>query len=241
MLLLIQRALSSVITPIAQSIFPVPLPGTEVFRDVERLLYKRLRGVRRLLLRKSTSVRIVVTPERMVIDEARRVYTDLSLFDIACDAVVMNRLLPKEAASEEFFREWGRVQEEMHEEVIRVFSPLCVLPAPLAQDEIIGLASLAAHGARLFADCQPDGVLSKVPRVRFGRSPEGYHVTLPLPGATADDLEVAVVEGELVVRAGSRRRALVLPRRIAPLPLAGARLEDGVLTVSFGPAAPGGT
>ena len=104
-----------------------------------------------------------------------------------------------------------------------------------------GLTSLAAHGARLFADCEPDAVLSEVPRVRFGRSGAGYCVYLPLPGATADDLEVTVVAGELVVRAGSRRRALILPRRIAPLPLGSARLEDGVLTVAFGPAAASGS
>ena len=58
------------------------------------------------------------------------------------------------------------------------------------------------------------------------------------PGASmnlAEKLEVAVVGDELVVRAGSRRRALILPRRIAPLPLKAARLENGLLTVSFGP------
>ena len=239
LLLLAQRGLSAVITPVAQSLVPLPLPGSEVFRDIERLLYRRLRQVRSRLSQKGTSVRIVLTPERMVIDEARRAYTDFSLFDIACDAVVMNRLLPDEAVSEEFFREWGRVQQEMREEVTRDFAPLRVLCAPLAQDEVIGLESLAAHGAQLFADCEPDAVLSEVPRVQFSRSQEGYRVTFPLPGATADELDVAVVAGELVVRAGSRRRKLVLPRRIAPLPLSAARLRDGVLTVTFGPTAAG--
>lgn len=243
LLLLVQRGLSSVITPIAQSLVPLPLPGPQVFRDVERLLYKRLRRVRRRLSQKSTTVRIVLTPERMVIDEARRAYTDLSLFDIACDAVVMNRLLPEAAANEEFFREWGRVQGEMREEVVRHFSPLRVLSAPLAQDEILGLKSLAAHGALLFSDCEPDAILSEVPRVRFARLGEGYCVYLPLPGARADELDVAVVGDELVVRAGSRRRALVLPRRIAPMALEAARLENDVLAVSFAPrpqAEPGG-
>lgn len=237
LLLMVQRAVSSVITPIARSVVPVPLPGSQVFRDVERLLYRRLRQVRRRLLQKSSSVRLVVTPERMVIDEARRAYTDLSLFDIACDAVVMNRLLPEAAVNEEFFREWGRVQETMHEEVVRHFAPLRVLRAPLAQDEVIGLESLAAHGDALFADCQPDDILSEVPRVHFTRSADGYCVSLPLPGAVQEELDVAVVEEELVVRAGSRRRALILPRRVAPLPLRGARLSEGVLTVSFGPPA----
>ena len=236
LLLLVQRALSSVVTPLARSMVPVPLPGSQVFRDVEQLLYRRLRQVRRRLLKKSSTVRLVVTPERMVIDEARRAYTDLSLFDIACDAVVMNRLLPEAAVEEEFFREWGRVQEEMRDEVERHFSPLRVLPAPLAQDEVLGLSNLAAHGAALFADCEPDAVLSEVSRVRFSRAAEGYCVTLPLPGAEPDELDVTVVEDELIVRAGSRRRALILPRRVALLSLTTARLQDGVLTVSFGHA-----
>ena len=77
-------------------------------------------------------MRIVVTPERMVIDEALRAHTDLALFELGCDAVVMNRLLPPEAAAEAFFEGWGRWQEERLAEVGERFAPLPVLRAPLA-------------------------------------------------------------------------------------------------------------
>ena len=42
----------------------------------------------------STSVRLVLTPERVVIAEGRRVLTSLSLHGYAVDAVVVNRVLP---------------------------------------------------------------------------------------------------------------------------------------------------
>ena len=106
LLLRVQRALSSVVTPLARSVLPVPLPDSGVFRDLEKLLYQRLEGLRKRTLSEHTSVRMVVTPERMVIDEARRAFTELSLFELTCDAVVMNRLLPEAATREEFFRDW---------------------------------------------------------------------------------------------------------------------------------------
>ena len=148
LLLRVQRAVATVVSPVARAVVPVPLPGPEVFRDIDRLLYKRLAALREILLSATTSVRIVVTPERMVIDEALRAHTDLALFELRCDAVVMNRLFPPEAAAEAFFEGWGRWQEERLAEVGELFAPLPVLRAPLAPDEVVGAAALAAHGAR---------------------------------------------------------------------------------------------
>lgn len=235
-LLRVQRAVASVVTPLATGVVPVPLPDGRVFRDAERLLYRTLRRLRQRLLDPQTTVRIVLTPERMVIDEARRAFRDLSLFEIACDAVVMNRVLPAEAAEEEFFREWAQLQSDRLEEVRGHFAPLDVLPAPLQDDEVIGLERLAAHGAALFGDRDPAGRLGEVAAVHFDRSDAGYRVRIPLPGATAAELDVSVVDDELIVRAGARRRALLLPGRVAASRLAGARLQDGELVVSFEPA-----
>ena len=96
LLLRVQRALASVVTPLARSLVAVPLPGAAVFRDAEHADLPAPRAAcARLLGDARTSVRLVVTPERMVIDEALRARTDLALFELGCDAVVMNRLLPE--------------------------------------------------------------------------------------------------------------------------------------------------
>jgi len=235
-LLRLQGALAAVVTPVAREVVPVPLPDRHVFRDADRLLYRRLRELRRRLLDTGTTVRLVLTPERMTIDEARRAWTDLCLFDLACDAVVLNRMLPEAAVSEEFFRDWGRVQEERRREVEAQFAPLPVLVAPLQEDEVTGLERLGEHGAALFAGRTPEAVLVRPPRVRFVREGPGvYTVSLPLPHARREELDVAKVEEDLVVRAGPLRRCLPLPRRLADLDLLGARLHEGRLVVRLGP------
>jgi arsenite-transporting ATPase len=229
----VQQALSSVITPLARSLVPVPLPGSEVFGDLERLLYQKLKRLRALVVDPGTSVRLVVTPERLVIDEALRAWTDLALFEVPCDAVVMNRLLPEAALAEPFFRDWGRLQAERRREVEDCFAPLPVLAAPLQDDEVTGLERLAAHGRELFAGCEPDALLCKPERLRFARDGAGYRVELPLPNVEAASLDVAKIEGDLVIRAGARRRALRLPARMRSLALAGAKLDAGRLVVSL--------
>jgi arsenite-transporting ATPase len=234
LLLRVQRAVATLVSPVARVVVPVPLPGPEVFRDLDRMLYERLSKLRERLLDASTSVRIVVTPERMVIDEALRAHTDLALFELACDAVVMNRLYPAEAAAEEFFEGWGRLQEERLAEVEESFAPLPVLRAPLAREEVVGVEALAAHGAAIFADVDPAALLCVAPRLRFARGKGEYRVELPLPHARKDALDVAKLDDALLVRTGNRRRSIPLPRKLAALALIGAKLDAGVLTVRLG-------
>ncbi|HTF32321.1 MAG TPA: ArsA family ATPase [Myxococcota bacterium] len=232
-LLHVQQALSAVVTPLARSIVPIPLPDAAVFRDIDRLLFRKLLALRKRVIADSSSVRLVVTPERMVIDEARRAFTDLALFEIPCDAVIMNRLLPPVAAREAFFHDWGRLQEERRREVEALFAPLPVLPAPLRNDELMGIEALRAHGEELFGEHAPDARLGVAGRVRFARDATGYRVDLPLPHAERAALDVAKLDDELVVCSAGRRRALKLPRRLAALSLASARFERDILVVRF--------
>ena len=230
------EAISGIAVPLARRLVALPLPSRAVFADADELVNRQLRALQRRITAPETSVRIVVTPERMVIDEARRAWTELSLFEVGCDAVVLNRMLPEAAGAESFFRDWLRLQEERRREVEELFAPHPVLVAPLQDDEVIGLERLARHGEGLFREHEPHGVLSSVPRVRFRRAGEDVLALLPLPGADPAQLDVAKLGDELTITTGVRRRRLVLPRRVAGLDLAGARLEAGTLTLRFAPA-----
>jgi arsenite-transporting ATPase len=108
-----------------------------------------------------------------------------------------------------------------------------VLRAPLQEDEVVGLERLARQGQALFGERAPQGRLGRAPRLRFSRSPAGYQLSVPLPGASAAELDVSKVEGDLLVATGRIRRAIALPRRVAALDLVGARLERGQLVVRF--------
>jgi arsenite-transporting ATPase len=227
------KAITFVGTPVAQKIVSIPLPRSEVFRDAETLIYNKLAVLRKRLTDSQTSVRIVVTPERMVIDEARRAYTDFALFEIPCDAIVMNRLLPDEVAQEHFFQHWSRLQKERCREVEELFAPLSVLRAPLLADQVTGCERLAELGRHLFAKAEPGDVFSKSARVHFGRDGTGYFAQVPLPNASGDDLDVVVVDEELIITSGARRRFLRLPRRVARQRVLSAKLDAETLTVHF--------
>jgi len=232
-LLRMQRALSAAVTPLARNLVPLPLPDSRVFRDAEDFVYQKLSGLRQLVSDPQTTTRLVVTPERMVIDEALRAHTDLALFELPCDAVVLNRLLPEAAAEEAYFEDWARLQEERRREVEQDFEPLPVLPAPLQDDEVTGLSRLAAHGDALFAKHQPADVLCTAPRVRFETVAPGVRAHVPMPHAEPDAIDVVRVDGALVITSGARRRSLPLPRPLHHFDLVAVRLEGGTLLADF--------
>lgn len=236
LLLRAQQALAAVVSPVANTVLPLPLPGARVFRDAERLLYRKLRAVQARLRDPKTTIRIVLTPERLVIDESVRAHTDLALFELACDAVVMNRLLPEAAAAEPFFRERAELETERVREVEALFAPLPVLRAPLAEDEVVGPEALRRHGERLYGEGDPAAVLGGGARLRFARDGEGYRVDVPLPRARPDEVSVAKLDGALVVTTPRTRRSVALPRHLHAATLLGARLDGAHLRVRLGAA-----
>jgi arsenite-transporting ATPase len=234
-LLPLMGTLAGVAVPIARSLLTVPLPGGAVFREADALLIDGMRALGARLTGPETTVRMVVTPERMVIEEARRAHTELSLFEMRTDAVVLNRLLPEAAAGEAFFEDWYRVQTERRREIENLFAPLPVLGAPLREDEVTGIEALRSHGGALFSKVDPQDVLCEADRIRYARTGGAVDALIPLPGAEPDRLDVVKVDDELTITSGLRRRSIVLPRRVAPLELVSARLDDGALLVRFEP------
>ena len=103
---------------------------------------------------------------------------------------------------------------------------------------MVGLPRLARHGQALFGDRAPDQRLCSGPRVRFEAAGTGARVHIPMPHASAEDLQVVRVDANLMVGTGSRRRCLPLPRHLQRLELAGARLQEGALVVSLAPEGP---
>jgi arsenite-transporting ATPase len=169
----------------------------------------------------------------MVIDEARRSLTDLCLFQLASDAVIMNRMLPEEALREEFFREWGHTQVERLREVEAAFSPMACLVAPLQPDEVRGVRALAMHGKMLFGESNPAAHLGKSLHMRFERDEEGARVRIPLPGLDPEKLEVSRIEDELVVGVAGRRRKIALPVGFSKLEVDRVSYREEHLVVSF--------
>ncbi|MDZ4825133.1 MAG: TRC40/GET3/ArsA family transport-energizing ATPase [Actinomycetota bacterium] len=227
-----QRRLTRVARPVLHRMTNLPIAGDAVFGAVRRF-YDRLDGVRELLTDGSiTSARLVVNPERMVIAEARRTYTYLSLFGYHVDAVVANRVLPA-AVDDPWFAQWKTAQKAHLEVIVDAFAPLPILRAELADHEMVGYDELASFATKLYGDVGATERLSNVEPMRVEAEGDRITLSLHLPGVTRGEIDLGRTEQELLVTIGSLRRALVLPDSLVRRDVVRAHLEGDRLEVEF--------
>ena len=230
------RAVMGAVRPVLTRVSSVPVPSEAVFEATRRFA-DRLDGIREILADPTrTTARLVVTPEQMVVAEARRTYTYLSLFGYRTDAVVVNRLLP-DAVSDPWFEHWRKTQAQHLETIAEAFAPLPLLRAELAEEEVVGVDRLRRFAHGLYKDVDPTATLHKGEPLHVTAEDDGRRVlSLQLPFAEPGDLEIGRRDGELLVRVGTWRRALMLPDSLRRRPSAGARLVGDRLEIVFGAA-----
>ena len=234
-----QRGLIRTLRPAAAAAAGVPLPDVAVVEAVTGW-HRQMRDVHRILTGDQTSVRLVLTPERVVIAESRRTWTSLSLYGFVVDAVVVNRFFPDAAAEagphtpDAWRSSWNAAQQEGLVEVRESFAGLPVIVTPYLPSEPIGADALADLAA---AQEGGSDVLSPVTHrgLSVEQTAEGFLMTLPLPLAHAADLGLQRRDDELVVTVGEHRRVLTLPAALQRCVVEGASVRDGLLRVRFVP------
>lgn len=226
------RRVNKVVSPVLARVTSLPVAGDEVFAATSRF-YERLEGVRELLMDpERSSVRLVVNPEQMVIAEARRTYTYLSLFGYRVDAVITNRLLP-EAVSDPWFERWKELHTAHLRSIEDGFAPLPVLKGELAPQELVGLDALRGFAEEVYGDRDPASRLHLGQPLRITRRGARTTLTLELPFADREDLELGRRGDELLVRVGPYRRAVTLPDSLRGKRVTDASLRQGRLRVVF--------
>jgi arsenite-transporting ATPase len=217
--------------PFARAVLDVDLPGEAVLGEVERLV-RNLVAMNELLRdRERVSLRLVMNPDRMVVDEARRTFTYLNLYGFLTDAVVVNRVFPAEVG--DYFGGWRERQQEQLREIESAFAPVPLLCAPYFAEEVVGGEMLDRLGAALFDECEPDALLhgSLAHELEVGR--DDATLRLDLPFVEKGDIALKKIGQELIVRVDGHKRTLVLPPALAEHRAAGATLRDGALEVTF--------
>jgi arsenite-transporting ATPase len=211
--------------------FARALPDEQVLGDVQRLLRNLIAMNEILRDHEHVSIRLVLTPEQLVIDEARRTFTYLSLYGFLTDAVIANRILPAEVDG--YFGPWRERQAERLIEVERAFAPVPVLTAPFFAQEVCGPQLLDELGEQLFAGVDPAAVLHDSITQELTVDAEQAELRLELPFARKGEIAVSKVGLELVVRVEGHKRTLALPPALGDYRPTGAAFDDGALRVIF--------
>jgi arsenite-transporting ATPase len=227
-----ERRVVRSLRPVLNRVSSVPMPDDAVFNAVERL-HAELAAVRTVLSDPSrTSVRLVLTPEAVVVAEARRTLTTLSLYGYRVDAVIANRIIPP---GDPWRDRWAKAQERQLDEVRDSFAPLPVLRVPYEAAEPVGLSALTEVAQRAYGEQDPIDFGAPGEPMRVTRTDEGFTLALPLPLADRGQLDLSRRGDELVITVASWRRLLTLPSALRRCDVTGARLVDGELLVDFVP------
>jgi arsenite-transporting ATPase len=209
------------------------VPEDEVFGAFERL-YLDVADVQQILLDGDrTSARLVVNPARIVVDETRRSFAYLSLYGVATDAVLVNRVLPVHARSG-YFARWAEREREELREIGRSF-PVPTFELPLRRSEPIGVDALAELSQELFGDRDPAGFFSKSCPIRLVKDAERTLLQIDLPNVSREDVDVSQAGRDLIVHVRDAQRLIALPDSVSGRPLERVQLREGVLEVVFGP------
>ncbi len=229
-----ERRIVKALRPVLARAAGVPMPHDAVFDAIERL-HRDLEEVHALLTGDDASVRLVLTPEQVVVAEARRSLTTLSLFGYRVDGVIANRVFPTEGA-DDWRRQWVAAQSEVLAEVESSFTGLPVWRSSYQSSEPVGVQALEAFALAAYGDDDPLAPPTGEPPMRVGRTRTGAVLRIALPFVAKSDIDLARHGDELVVTVGSYRRLIALPAALAKHTVAGARIDDGELRVRFTPA-----
>jgi arsenite/tail-anchored protein-transporting ATPase len=235
------RRLNRMVSPVLQRLTSLPTANDEVFVAGERFA-KRLDAVHRILADPgTTTARLVMNPERMVVAESRRTFASLSLFGYAVDAIVVNKTLPA-TVTDHWFDRWRVDQQATIGAIEADFAPTPVRTADLSDHEIQGVEALRSLGKDLWDGVDAAARLVDRRPWRVESAGADMVLTVELPNARASEVGVDRVGDELIVTLGPHRRTLALPDVLARRGLGATRFDDGELVVTFvGPAGMGDT
>lgn len=228
-----ERRLMKAARPFLTRLTDLPVPDDGVFRAAQGV-FEGIEQMKELLADPViTSARLVINPEKMVIDEARRTYTYLSLFGYGVDGVVVNRVLPDEV-EDPYFSRWRTIQKRHLQAIDEGFADVPRLLLRLFDDEMVGLERLGQLATELYGASDPIGDFHATSPFKVEESGGTLRLEMKVPFIAHDEIDVSRNGSELFLKVGPYRRSFVLPDTLQRRSITKAQLDEGRLSVTFG-------
>ncbi len=227
-----ERKIMRAARPILSRMTDLPLPNDDVFSAAQSI-FQSIEGVKELMGNPEvTSARLVVNPEKMVIDEARRTYSYLGLFGYGVDGVVVNRVLPDDV-TDPYFDRWRAIQKGHLDVIDEAFADIPRLRLRLFDDEMVGVDRLRRMSRELYEESDPIADFEATSPFRIVERDGGITMELDVPFVEKADLDVFRKGHELYIQLGPYRRSFILPDALHRREVTRARLDGGSLSVAF--------
>ena len=138
----------------------VPKPKDAVFEEFSKLA-KKISHLDEILHDQSTtSIRIVTTPEQIVLDEAKRNYTWMQLYNFNVDAIYINKIYQEEVLKS-YFETWEKIQKENLHSAKESFFKQKIFMLELQKEEVHGIETLEKITKLLYGNIDTSEVFSQ--------------------------------------------------------------------------------
>ena len=210
-----------------------PLPTAAVLKSLEDMNI-RMAEVRTILQDPMrTSIRMVVNPERMVINESKRAYSYICLYGMTVECLVINRMLPDDAGTG-YFAEKLNEQKKYMEMIHHAFDPMKMLHSYLMPTELMGSEKLDMMADMIFGDSDPAEIYATESPMKFYTEGEYHIISIKLPFAAKGDIELyRSHDTSLIVQVGAHKRNIDLPLALKDSELMGAEMKEEKLRIKF--------
>ena len=227
-----ERVLAKYVGPVAKRVYDVPIPGDDYFDAIE-YLFERLNGVDQILTDPEiTTVRLVTNPEKIVLKETQRAFMYFCLYKISIDGIIMNRVLP-DVVSDSYFEHWRESQRQYMDKAETYFSPIPIMTVNLFEGEVLGYDRLRVLAEQVYGERNPTDRFFKGQPYKLTKKAGEYLLRMTLPFVSKANVEINKVSDELIIRVGSFKRHMLLPKQVAASKSARAKLEGQDLHVYF--------
>lgn len=226
-----KRKATKIVRPIMQTLTKIPMPKDEVFDDFEKLLDKLDRLQALMLDKDVVSIRIVTTPEKIVIRETKRNFTWLHLYDYNVDAIIVNKVYPDEALTG-YFNKWVKLQQDGLNELKESFRDIPVFQLELQKQELKTIPVLQTVGD-LYGGYNPAEVFARKKIFTITADGDSYKMEISLPFAVKTEMELEQQNDEVHISIRNEKRCISLPDYLRGREISSARMEQGKLVVRF--------
>ena len=211
-----------------------PLPTKEVMNTVMELKDQMKQCKEILEDSENTSIRLVLNPERMAINETRRSYAYMCLYNKNVECIIVNKVLP-DTVDGEFLKTKLEEQKNYMGMIAESFDGLKVMNAYMLNTEIRGIERLEGLADMIFGDSDPIETYSTESPMRFRTAKDGaVELIMKMPFVTQEQVELFKgKENTIIIHMGSQRRTVSLPTSLSGAELLGAEFGDDCLIIRF--------
>lgn len=220
------------LSPISKMAFQVELPNKKAMNDIERL-YLKLQELQELFKnRETTSVRIVTIPEKMVVEETKRNYMYMNLYDFNVDGIYINRILPQDIENP-FFEQWLQIQKKYIKEIKDTFGILPIYEIPWYEEELKGKKAIERITDDVLIKTDIFDSKMVLGREVFQKNSKRYLLDVSLPCADKKELDLFQSGTDVIIKLKNFKRNIPLPNVLRNYMITSAKLEEGILHIQF--------